>query len=208
MQAWELTQVGFPMGPTEGWGIIVGDVHHRRTVTRGMASAGDAPATAVAAATAAISSCCGLVATAVSHDGSPVAAALAAARGALDERRLVITGAPDLTALAGARARTIGVTLRTKKHKDEHRPLEIKGAQGKWCSPQVGEAPLLFLEGSGAPLLHLPTQPWRSAAPLRCSRAPSLITRWWQVPTPQPPSRPVAIPPLGGGPPPVALLRR
>jgi hypothetical protein len=77
-------------------------------------SAGDADAIAVTTAMAAAASasfCCGPVATAVSRDGSHVAAALATARGALNKRRLVITGAPDLSALAGARAGMIGVTL-------------------------------------------------------------------------------------------------
>jgi hypothetical protein len=55
------------------------------------------------------------VATTASRDGSPVTAALAAIRGAFDERRLIIIGAPDLSALAGARAGTIGVTLSTRK---------------------------------------------------------------------------------------------
>jgi hypothetical protein len=76
-------------------------------------SAGDAGTTAAVAATA--SSCCGPKATAVSSGDSPVTAVLAAASGALNERCLVITGAPDLSALAGARAGTIDVTLRTKK---------------------------------------------------------------------------------------------
>jgi hypothetical protein len=77
-------------------------------------SAGDTDATAVAAAVVtatAPTSCCSPVATAVSRGGSPDAAALAAAHGTLDERRLVSTGAPDLSALAGARAGTLGVTL-------------------------------------------------------------------------------------------------
>jgi hypothetical protein len=53
-----------------------------------------ADATAVAdpaAAAAAVPSRCSLVATAVSHNGSPVTAALAATRVALDERHLVGT---------------------------------------------------------------------------------------------------------------------
>jgi hypothetical protein len=60
------------------------------------------------------------VATAVPRGGSPVAAVLPATRGALDERRLVGTDVSDLSALAGARAGTIGVTLRMRKHKNEH----------------------------------------------------------------------------------------
>jgi hypothetical protein len=86
-------------------------------------SAGDADATAaatVAATAAAISPSCGPVAKVVSRGGSPIAAVLAATRGALSECRLVVTGAPDLSALAGARAGMTGVTLRTKKHKDKH----------------------------------------------------------------------------------------
>jgi hypothetical protein len=55
------------------------------------------------------------VVAAVSRDGSPIAAALAAVRGALAERRLVVTGVPDLSTLAGVRAGTIGVTLSTRK---------------------------------------------------------------------------------------------
>jgi hypothetical protein len=111
-------------------------------------SVGDADATAVVAA-AIVSFRCGPVATAVSRGGSPVATALAAARGALNERRLVVTGAPDLSALAGERVGTIGVTLRTKRHKDEHQPLEIKGARGECCSPQVREALLPLPRGLG-----------------------------------------------------------
>jgi hypothetical protein len=47
----------------------------------------------------------------VSHDSSPVT--VTAVRGAL-----VVTGVPDLSALAGARAGTIGVTLSTGKQKE------------------------------------------------------------------------------------------
>jgi hypothetical protein len=82
------------------------------------------------------------VAIAVSRDGSPVAAALTAVRDALDERRLIITGTPDLSTLAGVREGMIGVTLRTKKQRDEHQPLEIMVGKGRCYSPQVGEAPL------------------------------------------------------------------
>jgi hypothetical protein len=92
-------------------------------------SADDADTTAAVTATA--SSCCGPEATTTSCNGSPVAVALTAARDALDERHLVVTSVPDLSTLAGTRAGTIGVTLRMKKHKDEHQPLEIKGARGK-----------------------------------------------------------------------------
>jgi hypothetical protein len=54
-------------------------------------------ATAVVAAAAA-TSYCGPVATAAPRGGSPVAAALPTACGALDERRLVSTDVSDLSA--------------------------------------------------------------------------------------------------------------
>jgi hypothetical protein len=68
------------------------------------------------------------VATAASRDGLPVAAVLATVRSALTECRLVVTGVPDLSALASVRVGTIGVTLSTRKQKNKHQPLEIKGA--------------------------------------------------------------------------------
>jgi hypothetical protein len=70
-------------------------------------------------AAAAVASCCDSVATATLRGGSPVVAALLAARGTLDERRLVDTDASDLSALAGARAGTVGATLRLKDKKTE-----------------------------------------------------------------------------------------
>jgi hypothetical protein len=103
------------------------------------ASAGDADVAtvaAVAAAAATTASCCSLVATAVPRGGSP------AARGGLDERRLVSTDVSDLSALAGARAGTTGVTLQTRKYDNEHQLLEIKVLRGKYRKPQIGEAPL------------------------------------------------------------------
>jgi hypothetical protein len=55
------------------------------------------------------------VAAAVTRDGSPIAAALAAVCGALSERRLVVAGVPNLSALAGVRVGMVGVTLSAKK---------------------------------------------------------------------------------------------
>jgi hypothetical protein len=78
------------------------------------ASVGGAIIAAVVAAAAA-ASCCSPVAVVVPCGGTPVAAALQAARGALDERRLIGTDVSDLSALAGARAGTDDVTLPTKK---------------------------------------------------------------------------------------------
>jgi hypothetical protein len=82
------------------------------------AAVGNVDVAAVAAVVSAVAdaaSCCGPVATAVARGGSPVAAALPAARGALDDRRLVGTDVSNLRALAGARAGTTGATLRTRK---------------------------------------------------------------------------------------------
>jgi hypothetical protein len=45
----------------------------------------------------------------------PTAAVLAAARDALDERRLVGTAASDLSTLTDARGGTVGATLRTRR---------------------------------------------------------------------------------------------
>jgi hypothetical protein len=59
-------------------------------------------------------------------DGSFAAVALFVARDALDERRLVGTDASDLSALASARAGTVGATLRTPKQEIELQPLETR----------------------------------------------------------------------------------
>jgi hypothetical protein len=91
---------------------------------------------------AAASSCCDLVAATVTRDGSPIAAALAAVRGALFKRRLVIMGIPNLSALAGVRAGTVGVTLSAKKRKVNDRPSKLKAREGRCCSSQIGESPL------------------------------------------------------------------
>jgi hypothetical protein len=66
-------------------------------------------------AAAAVPSCRGFMATASLRGGSPVVAALPTAHGALDEHRLVGTDTSDLSALVGARAGTVGATLRTQR---------------------------------------------------------------------------------------------
>jgi hypothetical protein len=65
-------------------------------------------------ATVAAASCCDPTATVVPRGASVVATTLPAARGALDERRLVGTDASDLSALAGARAGMVDATLQTE----------------------------------------------------------------------------------------------
>jgi hypothetical protein len=94
-----------PLAPPGRRGVIAGDLHHGFLIGRG----GD-----------------GLwwnrrlllqpKAMAVPHVGSLVATVLSAARDALDERCLVGTDASDLSALAGARAGTVGATLQMHKH--------------------------------------------------------------------------------------------
>jgi hypothetical protein len=66
-------------------------------------------------AVVAAATCCGSVAVAASCGASLVAAAAAlpAACGALDERRLVGTAASDLSTLADARGGKVGATLQT-----------------------------------------------------------------------------------------------
>jgi hypothetical protein len=128
---------------TTSWSPVVGT------------SAGDIDATTFAAAAdaaAVVPYCCGLVATTVSRRGSPVTAVLAAAHGALRERRLLVTGAPDLSALAGAREGTSGVTLRTRKHKGEHHSSKLRALMGSASHLKLEKPRFLFLEGSRAPL--------------------------------------------------------
>jgi hypothetical protein len=97
---------------------------------------------------------------------SLVAAALSGTRGALDERCLVGTDAFDLSALAGARAGTVGATLRTHEREIELQTLEIRGARGECHLPQIGEAPLPLPRGfEGAP-----TPPVAAAAALADAR--------------------------------------
>jgi hypothetical protein len=98
---------------------------------------------------AAAASCRDPTATAAPRSGLLIAAALFAACGALDERRLMGTDASDLSALAGARAGTVSATLRTQKHRTELQPLKTKGARGECRLPQAREAPLPFPRGFG-----------------------------------------------------------
>jgi hypothetical protein len=93
-----------------------------------------AVATAVAA-TAAAASSFDPAATDVSRGNSLFTAALPAARGSLDERRLVGTDASELSALVGARAGSVGATPRTQKRTTELQPLEIRGACGEYHLP-------------------------------------------------------------------------
>jgi hypothetical protein len=75
-----------------------------------------------------------------------VAASLAPARGALDERRLVGTDASALSTLAGASGGTVGATLRTWKQ--IVKPSPIEHATPRKATPYLKEekARFLFLE--------------------------------------------------------------
>jgi hypothetical protein len=95
---------------------------------------------------AAVASCYGSVATATLRGDSPVVTVLPTARANLDERRLVGTNASDLSALPGARAGTIGATLRTRRRKTEIQPLETGTFEGGTAYLKVEKFRFLFLE--------------------------------------------------------------
>jgi hypothetical protein len=108
----------------------------------------DAAVTAAVAATTVATSCRNLVASAAPRGGSLAAAVLLAACDALDERRLVGTDVPDLSALADTRSGTVGAALRTWRQEIELRPLETKTSGGATAYIKVEKPHFLFLEGS------------------------------------------------------------
>jgi hypothetical protein len=97
----------------------------------------------------ATSACCGPVTEAGTRDGSLVTAALTLVRVTLAKRRPVVAGAPDLSALAGAMAGMIDVTMSTREQKSKRHPSKSKAREGRCCSPQVGETPLPLARGLG-----------------------------------------------------------
>jgi hypothetical protein len=108
----------------------------------------DAEVAAVVTAAATATSCCDPTAMAVPHGGSVVATALPAARGALDERRLMRTDTSDLSALAG-RGRGRSAPPCEREHKIKLQPLEIGDTWGECHLQQTGEAPLSLPRGFG-----------------------------------------------------------
>jgi hypothetical protein len=88
------------------------------------------------------------------REGSPAVAALVAVRGALAERRLVVVGIPDLSALVGVRAGTIDVTLSTRKQKSKQLPLEIKGGRGEMLLTSNWRIPAFSSSRAGGYLRH------------------------------------------------------
>jgi hypothetical protein len=120
-------------------------------------SVGDADVAAaitVVATAAATAPCCSPVAIVVPRGGSSVAATLAAAHGALYERRLVSTAASDLSTLAGARAGTVGVTLRMRNTRVSIDPSKSRTHGGNTAHLNLEKPRFLFLRVQGAPLLH------------------------------------------------------
>jgi hypothetical protein len=116
------------------------------------ASIGDADvaaADAVVATVATTTPCSGPMATVEPRGGLPVAAVLTAARGALDERRLVGTAASDLSTLACARAGTVGVTPRTRNTGVSVDPSKSRTHGGSATQLKLEKPCFLFLKGSG-----------------------------------------------------------
>jgi hypothetical protein len=155
---------GADVGQFSHWPHLRGGASSSRTsttATRSLVvgeSAGDADvaaAIAVVATAAATAPCYSPVAIVVPRGGSPVAAALAAAHGALYERRLVSTAASDLSTLAGARAGTVGVTLRTRNTRVSIDPSKSRTHGGKTAHLKLEKPHFLFLEGSGGAAVAL-----------------------------------------------------
>jgi hypothetical protein len=130
------------------------------------------------------------------------------------------TNVPDLSALAGARAGTDGATLRTGTQDQAPAPRN-RGHLGRmpptssWRSPASSSSRVRERSPRcpSPPPLRSPTPPWRSPAPLRCARPPLLTARWRAPPRRLllchlcgPRRQGWGIPPLGGSPPPIALL--
>jgi RecB family exonuclease len=80
--------------------------------------------------------------------GSLAAAALSVARGALDERRLVGMDVSDLSALASARAGTVGAPMRKRRQEIELQPLETRTSRGAIAYLKVEKPHFLFLDYS------------------------------------------------------------
>jgi hypothetical protein len=122
---------------------------------------------------------------ATSCGGSFAAAALSVARSALDERRLVGTDASDFSALAGARAGTIGATLRTRRQEIKLQPLEIRMSGGTTAYLKVEKPRFLFLEGSTGAAVEavVATAALPDASPVRAASSAGRLTAGACAPT-------------------------
>jgi hypothetical protein len=99
---------------------------------------------------AATSSCCGLAAAVVTHDGSPASTALAAVHDTLSERRPVVANVVNLSALTGARAGAVGVTLTTKEGKGSAIAPQNRRCAGRDATHlNLENSHFLFLKGWG-----------------------------------------------------------
>jgi hypothetical protein len=103
---------------------------------------------ATVAVTAAAAFCYDPAASASPRGGSLATVALSAAVDALDERRLVGTDVPDLSTLAGARSRTIGTALSTRRQEFELQPFKTRTFGEAAAYLKVEKPRFLFLEVS------------------------------------------------------------
>jgi hypothetical protein len=102
------------------------------------------------AADGAVAACCSSAAAAALRGPSLAAVTmLPAARGALDERRLVGTAASDLNTFAGARGGTVSATLRTRRRENQDLAPRRYDILGNGHLPQGREASLLLPRGLG-----------------------------------------------------------
>jgi hypothetical protein len=149
--------------------------------------------------------------TVVAHDGSPVAAALATARGALSECRPVANDVLNLSALTGARSGTAGDALTMKgRERMSGCVSKTRACMKKYYLPQAGEAPFPFPRRLGG----------ASTAPTGASAVPAGTSTDDPVTGGSMPASRVdstasplgswgwgcGFPPIRGGPLPVALL--
>jgi hypothetical protein len=192
-QARGLTRAGFPLAPPGG-----GASSSATSITAARSpaeetSAGDADATTTdtaAAVTAAASSSCGPMATAVSRGASPVAVALTAASEALDERLLVVTDAPDLSALTVTREGRSAPPCEQKNTRMSTSPSKSRVHRGSATHLRLEKPCFPFLEGSGGTAVA----PASASAALASSSTDNLVAgapRPPQALTSPPPPRPV-----------------
>jgi hypothetical protein len=165
-------------------------------VRTGTGGTTDVEVDAIVAAT----SCRDPVAMAAPCGGSLAAAVLSVTRGALYERRLVDTDVSDLSALAGARAGTVGATLQTRRQKIELRLLETRTSGEATAYLKVEKPRFLFLEGStstvAAAVVTTAALPDVHGARRRLRGTPPLLWAARRQVLPHPPRAPAPLPPL------------
>jgi hypothetical protein len=146
--AGRLTHWSQPGGGTSSSGIST-TAAWLSSIGAGAGGTDGAMTTVVMTADGAATTCCDSAAAATLREPSlAVVAVLPAARGALDELRLVGTAASDLNTLAGARGGTVGATLRTQRREIRHPPLKDMASGGAIAYLRVEKPRFLFLGGS------------------------------------------------------------